>query len=91
MAVNASPEIIRDMKKTISKTVNEINGISEGIERYINVQQSTWNDEQATRYRDLMIRVAKLTSSPSEELTRVLPQLDRLAEALDGYNSVRFE
>ncbi len=89
MAVAASPEIIRDMKNTLRNTVYELKTISDGIEKYVNIQDS-WNDEQSVRYKELMLGIAKLTSAPSEDLEKVIPKLDILADALEGYNRVSF-
>ena len=89
MAVAASPDIIRDMENTLRQTVYELKTISDGIEKYVNCQDS-WNDEQSNRYKELMLGIAKLTSVPSEDLEKVIPKLEILADALEGYNRVRF-
>ena len=89
MAVCASAELIREMENDIRKMIRELEEISGGIERGIK-GQSGWNDSQSARYHDLMRSIARLTCAPCGELNDVLPRMERLATALDNYNSVRF-
>lgn len=89
MAVKASPEIIRGMKKDISKTIKDIQKISKGIKSGVSAS-STWDDAKATQFKDLMQKIAKLTEAPIDTLNSALPKLEKLAQSLDQYNSVKF-
>lgn len=89
MAVQASPEIIREMEKEISDTIREIERISEGIRQCMS-SVSNWNDEQAAEFNALMHKIAGLTAAPVGTLNESLPKLERLARALDEYNRVKF-
>ncbi len=89
MSIKASPEIIRNMESNLKKNIREIELISSGIEKARN-SQSGWNDEQSQRYMDIMHQIALLTASPIEQINSVIPKLEKLAQALDGYNNVRF-
>lgn len=89
MAVCASAELIREMENDIKKMIRDLEEISTGIERGIK-SQSDWNDSQSARYHELMHQIALLSAAPCRELEDVLPRMERLAGALDNYNSVRF-
>lgn len=89
MAVKASPEMIRAMKKDISNTIRDIQNISEGIKRGL-AATSSWDDEKAAQFNSLMQQIARLTVAPVGTLTAALPKLEKLAQSLDQYNSVRF-
>lgn len=89
MAVKSSPETIREMKSQISKTINDIQLISSAINQAL-ASSSNWDDAQSAQYNDLMQRTAKLTEGPVDTLEAALPQLEKLAQALDDYNKVRF-
>ena len=89
MAVKASPEIIREMKKDISNTINDIERISSGIRSGMSAV-SNWDDAQAAQFNMLMQQIARLTEAPVETLTAALPKLERLAQSLDQYNRVKF-
>lgn len=89
MAVKASPEIIREMKKDISKTVRDLECISNGIKGVLKASPG-WDDAQSEQFMLLMRQIAQLTSEPIETLNTALPKLERLAEALDEYGRVRF-
>ena len=90
MAVKGSPEAIREMKSDIQGTINDINRISEGIRHGMSAT-SSWDDSQAAQFNMIMQRVARLTETPIDTLQKALPKLERLAQALDSYNSVHFE
>ena len=89
MAVKASPEAIREMKKEISNTIKDIQHISSGIRTGITATES-WNDSQAAQFNMIMQRVARLTEQPVQALTAALPKLESLAQSLDAYNSTHF-
>ena len=89
MAVNASPEIIREMEKEISNTIRDIQHISNGIKAGV-AATSSWNDAQAAQFNMLMQRIARLTTPPVDTLNAALPKLEHLARSLDEYNRVRF-
>ena len=89
MAINASSEIIRDMKKTLQLTVAEIQRMQENLNGAMRVTAG-WNDRQGEEYHILMKRIAQLTNSPKETLENEIPKLEKLGQILDKYNSVRF-
>ena len=89
MAVKASPETIRDMKKQISSTINDIRRISSGIRTVISATEK-WDDTQAAQFNMIMQRVARLTEQPIEALNAALPKLEKLALSLEQYNQVKF-
>lgn len=88
MAVQASAESIRAMKKDIQQTIADIQRISNGIKAGIGA--SNWNDSQAEEFNQLMREIAHLTSSPTGTLQDALPQLERLAQSLDAYQKIKF-
>lgn len=49
MAVKASPEAIREMKKEIQNTIRDIERISSGIRSGMSAS-SSWNDTQAAQF-----------------------------------------
>lgn len=89
MAVKASPETIREMKKEISNTIRDIEKISSGIKSGISAT-SNWDDSQAAQFKSLMQQIARLTEAPINTLNSALPKLEKLAQSLDQYNKVRF-
>ena len=89
MAVKASPEVIREMKKEILNTVRDIERISNGIRNGI-AATSGWDDEKAAQFNMIMQQIARLTSAPVDTLNGAMPKLERLAQSLDQYNNVRF-
>ena len=89
MAVKASPETIREMKRDLSNTIRDIERISAGIRQGMSAT-SGWDDSQAAQFNMLMQQIARLTETPVETLNAALPKLERLAQSLDQYNSVRF-
>ena len=89
MAVKASPEVIREMKKEVSNTVRDIERISNGIRNGI-AATSGWDDEKAAQFNMIMQQIARLTSAPVDTLNGAMPKLERLAQSLDQYNNVRF-
>lgn len=89
MAVKASPEAIREMKKEISNTIRDIERISNGIRTGMSATGS-WDDAKAAQFNMLMHKIARLTETPIETLNAALPKLERLAQSLDQYNGVNF-
>jgi len=89
MAVKASPETIREMKKDISNTIKDIEKISNGIKTGMSAT-SNWDDAQAVQFNMLMQQVARLTAAPIDTLNAALPKLEKLAQSLDQYNQVKF-
>jgi hypothetical protein len=49
-----------------------------------------WNDAQGEQYRGLMRRVARLIESPIDTLQGAQPKLEKLAQSLEAYGSVKF-
>lgn len=89
MAVKASPEAIRNMKKQIQNTINDINKISNGIKTGMSAT-ANWDDAKATEFNMIMQRTARLTEAPIDTLNAALPKLEKLAVSLDQYNNVKF-
>ncbi len=89
MAVKASPETIRAMKKDILNTIRDIERISNGIKTGMKAT-SNWNDAQAAQFNMLMQQITRLTAAPIDTLNAALPKLERLAQSLDQYNQVKF-
>ena len=89
MAVKASAETIRAMKKDLSNTIRDIERISSGIRQGMSATAG-WDDSQAAEFNMLMQQIARLTSTPIDTLNSALPKLERLAQSLDQYNSVKF-
>lgn len=88
MAVKASAETIREMKKQIAQTIKDIERINEGIKSGISATGS-WDDAKAAEFNMLMQKIARLTTSPVETLNAALPKLEKLAQILDNYSSQR--
>ena len=89
MAVKASPEAIREMKKDISDTIKDIERISNGIRTGMSASAG-WDDAQAAQFNMLMQQIARLTATPIDTLRAALPKLEKLAQSLDQYKSVKF-
>ena len=89
MAVKASPETIRDMKKDISNTINDLEKVSNGIRTGLSASAG-WDNAKAAQFNMLMQKIARLTATPIETLRASLPKLEKLAQSLDQYNRVKF-
>lgn len=89
MAVKASPETIREMKRQIANTVRDIERISSGIKAAMSTTAS-WDDAKAQEFHSLMQRIAQLTAAPVSTLNAAQPKLEKLAQSLDQYNRVKF-
>lgn len=89
MAMKASSEAIRDMKKQIAQTVKDIEHIKQGIQSGIRATEA-WDDAKAAEFNMIMQRIARLTASPIQTLNAAMPKLERLAQTVDSYNSTKF-
>lgn len=89
MAVQASAQVVREMKGTIQKSVKEIQVIQQGIAGAVKTT-ANWNDAQGQQYRALMQKIAKLTQAPMTTLNGSVNKLEKLAVSLDNYNKVKF-
>lgn len=89
MAIRSSPEIVRDMKGTLSKTVSSIQAIQESIKGAMR-SSANWDDAQGQQYQALMRQIAQLTQAPMATLNAAIPKLEKLAQTLDDYGRVRF-
>jgi len=87
--VHSSPEVVRQIKSDLNRTVKELQGAGAKIRAAIQ-NSSEWNDAQGDQYRDLMRRIGRLIESPVEPLNAAQPKLEKLAQSLDAYGSVRF-
>lgn len=85
MAIQASPEAIREMAQDIRSTITDIEHISEGIRSGIRSTES-WDDAKAAQFNEVMQRIARLTESPVSDLNAAIPKLENLAQILDSYN-----
>lgn len=89
MAIQSSPEVVRQMKSSLQKTVRSIQDTQNRVKSAMN-SSSAWNDAQGQQYQSLMKRIAQLTESPVATLNAALPKLEKLAQSLDRYNQVHF-
>jgi hypothetical protein len=87
--VHSSPEVVRQIKSDLSRTVKELQGAGSRIRAAIQ-NSSEWNDEQGDQYRELMRRIGRLIESPVEPLQAAQPKLEKLAQSLDSYSQVKF-
>lgn len=82
MAVKASAETIREMKKQIAQTIKDIERINQGIKSGIRATGS-WDDAKAAEFNMLMQKIARLTVSPVETLNSVcLPKANAFGAGL---------
>ena len=86
MAVKASPEAIREMKKSIQDAIKLIEHMSTSLKS--GIASSNWNDAQSTEFNLTIQKIARLTESPVDTLKAALPRLEKLAQSLDDYNKV---
>ena len=87
--VQSSPEVVRQIKSDLNRTSKELRDAANRIAAAIH-SSSEWNDEQGEQYRMLMRRIARLIESPIETLQTAQPKLEKLAQSLDAYSSVKF-
>lgn len=89
MAIKSSPEVVRDMKKTLQTTVKSIQGIQQNVKGAMR-SSANWNDAQGQQYQALMKQIAQLTQAPMTTLNSAVPKLEKLAQSLDKYGKVKF-
>jgi len=87
--VHSSPEVVRQIKSDLNKTTKELRDAANRINSALH-SSSEWNDSQGEQYRELMRRIARLIESPINTLQGAQPKLEKLAQSLDQYNSVKF-
>jgi len=87
--VKADPGIIRKIKADLNIMVKELQ--QSGNKIRVAISQSTdWTDANGEQYRELMRKIGRLIESPIETLQTAQPKLEKLAQSLDQYNSVKF-
>ena len=89
MAIKSSPEIVREMEKTLQSTVKSIQGIQQNVKGAMR-SSASWNDAQGQQYQALMKQIAQLTQAPMTTLNSAVPKLEKLAQSLDRYGKVKF-
>ena len=89
MGIKSSPEVVRDMTKTLQNTVKSIQGIQQNVKGAMR-SSANWNDAQGQKYQALMKQIAQLTQAPMSTLNSAAPKLEKLAQSLDNYNKVKF-
>lgn len=89
MQISSSSKTVSDMKVMLQKVTRDISVIQENLRSTMN-SASEWNDSQGMQYRDLMRHIAVLTESPKETLVNAIPKLDRMMQALQAYEKIRF-
>lgn len=89
MGIKSSPEVVRDMKKTLQTTVKSIQGIQQNVKGAMR-SSANWNDAQGQQYQALMKQIAQLTQAPMTTLNSAIPKLEKLAQSLDNYGKVKF-
>ena len=85
--VNANAETIRNVKSALKGTVSELRGASAKVRA---VGSEGWDDARGQEFRSLMQKIAQLVEKPIDTLQAAQPKLEKLAQSLDSYNSVRF-
>ena len=86
--IKASPEAVRQLAKDLRTTINNLQNISAQVKSAGNV--SGWSDSQGEQFKSVVNRIAGLTQSPIETLESAIPRLNKIADTLEQYNSVRF-
>lgn len=89
MAIKSSPEIVREMKGTLQRTVTSIQGIQQNVKGAMR-SSANWDDAQGQRYQALMKQIAQLTQAPMATLSSAVPKLEKLAQTLDNYGKIKF-
>jgi uncharacterized protein YukE len=85
--VNANAETIREFKTRLNGIISEIQGAGAKVRA---VGSGGWDDSQGQHFHATMQKIAQLIESPIETLKSQQPKLEKLAQSLDGYNSVKF-
>ena len=86
--IKASPEAVRQLAKDLRTTINNLQSISAQVKSAGNV--SGWSDSQGEQFKSVVNRISGLTQSPIETLESAIPRLNRIADTLEKYNSVKF-
>lgn len=89
MTIKSSPEVVRDMKKTLQDTVKSMQGTQQNIKEAMR-SNANWDDVQGQQYQALMKRIAQLTQAPMTTLNSAVPKLEKLAQSLDKYGRIKF-
>lgn len=90
MSINASPEVIEQLKNEITKVINGIEEMRNDIKSGLSTLDSGWNDKKAEDFKEIMISLIKVMEKPKETLESTKPKLDQLKAALEDYNNVNF-
>lgn len=87
--IQSSPEVVRQIKADLNGTTRELRDAANRINSALH-SSGEWNDAQGNEYRELMRRIARLIESPIDTLQAAQPKLEKLAQSLDAYGSVKF-
>ena len=86
--IKASPEAVRKLAKDLRTTISNLQTISAQVRSAGNV--SGWSDSQGEQFKAVVNRISGLTQSPIQTLEAAIPRLNRIADTLEKYNSVKF-
>lgn len=86
--IKASPEAVRQLARDLRTTINNLQSISAQVRSAGNV--SGWSDSQGEQFKAVVNRISGLTQSPIQTLEAAIPRLNRIADTLEKYNSVKF-
>ena len=81
--------ISTSMQSTLQSTIKEITYVQDGL-RSVMQSVNGWTDAKGQQYRDLMKKVARLTETPKRTLIGAVPKMERMIQALQDYEKVRF-
>jgi len=86
--IKASSEVVRQLAKDLRTTISNLQNISNQVKSAGNV--GDWNDSQGEQFKSVVNKIANLTKSPIQTLETAIPRLNKIAETLDKYSSVKF-
>ena len=86
--IKASPESVRKLAADLRKTIKNLQDISAQVRSSGNV--NGWSDSQGQEFKSVVNRISGLTQSPINTLESAIPRLNRIADALEKYNGVKF-
>lgn len=86
--IKASPEAVRQLARDLRTTINNLQQISAQVKSAGNVGE--WNDSQGAEFKSVVTKIADLTQSPVQTLETAIPRLNKIAETLEKYQSVKF-
>ena len=90
MAIQGSPEAIREMRETMNRTIYNLNLIANNT-RQITARTKDWaEDAQGAEFHSVMREAAILIEQPTDPLRVAIPKLQRIEEALRRYQSIHF-